>query len=183
MVSLVRVSTTHPHQKYEIWWRSDRSTKYTVPTPLTPHETGEEDLSETKKKIRCQALEKEKKATKTFYTTNMPYKLGSGRGMENLLLLTDSYKVSHHVQYPKGTTTIYSYFESRGGRHREVCFFGLQYFIKRYLTGVVVTKEKIDEAAAMYSAHFGPGTNVFNREGTYSFVSSSIYYTHSSYFT
>ena len=112
----------------------------------------------------------------------MPYKLGSGRGMENLLLLTDSYKVSHHVQYPKGTTTIYSYFESRGGRHREVCFFGLQYFIKRYLTGVVVTKEKIDEAAAMYSAHFGPGTNVFNREGTYSFVSSSIYYTHSSYY-
>lgn len=85
--------------------------------------------------------------------------------MENLLLLTDSYKVSHHVQYPKGTTTIYSYFESRGGRHREVCFFGLQYFIKRYLTGVVVTKEKIDEAADMYAAHFGPGTNVFNREG------------------
>lgn len=85
--------------------------------------------------------------------------------MENILLLTDSYKVSHHVQYPKGTTTIYSYFESRGGRHREVCFFGLQYFIKRYLTGAIVTQAKIDEASEMYTKHFGTGTNVFNKEG------------------
>jgi len=85
--------------------------------------------------------------------------------MENILLLTDSYKVSHHVQYPAGTTKIYSYFESRGGRHREVCFFGLQYFIKRYLTGSIVTMEKIDEAEAMYAMHFGASTNVFNRAG------------------
>jgi len=95
----------------------------------------------------------------------MSFKVGNGRGMENLLLLTDSYKVSHHVQYPPKTTTIYSYFESRGGRHREVCFFGLQYFIKRYLTGVVVTKEKIAEAEEMYKMHFGGSTNVFNKEG------------------
>ena len=65
------------------------------------------------KKDTSQKLEKLPQPTKTFNNTNMPYKLGSGRGMENLLLLTDSYKVSHHVQYPKGTTTIYSYFESR----------------------------------------------------------------------
>ena len=48
-------------------------------------------------------------------------------GTDNLLLLSDSYKVSHFKQYPKGTKSIYSYFESRGGRHVEVCFFGLQY--------------------------------------------------------
>lgn len=85
---------------------------------------------------------------------------------DNLLLLTDSYKVSHHVQYPEGTTTIYSYFEPRkGGLHKEICFFGLQYFIKRYLVGQVVTREKIDEAKALYERHFGPGTNVFNEEG------------------
>lgn len=85
---------------------------------------------------------------------------------DNLLLLTDSYKVSHHVQYPKGTTTIYSYFEPRkGGLHKEICFFGLQYFIKRYLVGQVVTHEKIAEAKALYEKHFGPGTNVFNEEG------------------
>ena len=64
----------------------------------------------------------------------------------NIILLTDSYKVSHHVQYPPNTTKIYSYFESRGGRHAEICFFGLQYFIKKYLLGKVVTEEKINEA-------------------------------------
>ena len=53
-----------------------------------------------------------------------------GLGTENIILLTDSYKVSHHVQYPKNTQVIYSYFESRGGLHKEVCFFGLQIFLK-----------------------------------------------------
>ena len=85
--------------------------------------------------------------------------------IENIILLTDSYKVSHHVQYPPNTSTIYSYFESRGGRHKEICFFGLQYFLKRYLSGTVVTEEKINEAKELYQLHFGPGTNVFNEEG------------------
>jgi len=84
-------------------------------------------------------------------------------GANNILLLTDSYKVTHWVQYPRGTRTIYSYFESRGGKHVEVVHFGLQYFLKRYLCGVVVTPEKIAEAEMMYSAHFGPGS-VFPRD-------------------
>ena len=83
----------------------------------------------------------------------------------NIILLTDSYKVSHHVQYPPNTTKIYSYFESRGGRYQEICFFGLQYFIKKYLTGVVVTEDKINEAKELYKLHFGSNTNVFNEEG------------------
>ena len=66
--------------------------------------------------------------------------------LSNIILLTDSYKVSHYKQYPPGTETVYSYFESRGGKYEEVCFFGLQYFIKRYLVGAVVTQAKIDEA-------------------------------------
>ena len=41
----------------------------------------------------------------------------------NIILLTDSYKVSHHVQYPPNTSKIYSYFESRGGKFNEVGFF------------------------------------------------------------
>ncbi|CAL1142026.1 unnamed protein product, partial [Cladocopium goreaui] len=64
------------------------------------------------------------------------------------------------------------YFESRGCDNNgwnEVVFFGLQYFIKRYLLGQVVTKEKIDEAAEIYSEHFGDGVNdnpsMFYREG------------------
>jgi len=32
----------------------------------------------------------------------------------NILCLTDSYKVTHWPQYPPGTQTVYSYFESRG---------------------------------------------------------------------
>ena len=30
---------------------------------------------------------------------------------------TDSYKASHWVQYPPGVSSMYSYFESRGGRY------------------------------------------------------------------
>lgn len=58
-------------------------------------------------------------------------------------------QVSHHWQYPPNTTVVYSYFESRGHQKRgfpDVCFFGLQYLIKRYLQGKVITQEKIDEA-------------------------------------
>lgn len=55
------------------------------------------------------------------------YGAPTGLGLDNLLLLSDSYKVSHFKQYPEGTKSIYSYFESRGGRHVEICFFGLQY--------------------------------------------------------
>lgn len=81
----------------------------------------------------------------------------------NIMLATDSYKTSHWRQYPPGTQTVYSYFESRGGDFNSTVFFGLQYFIKRYLEGVVVTKEKIDEAEAIINAHMGPG--MFNRAG------------------
>lgn len=83
---------------------------------------------------------------------------------ENLILLTDSYKVSHWKQYPPNTQTIYSYFESRGGLFPNVVFFGLQYFLKRYLEGVVITHEKIDEAKKIFEQHFG-SSNLFNEGG------------------
>lgn len=86
---------------------------------------------------------------------------------DNIILLSDSYKVSHWKQYPAGTEYVYSYFESRGSDREgwtEVCFFGLQYLLKRYLQGQVVTREKIDEAAALYGPHFGDET-MFYREG------------------
>ncbi len=75
---------------------------------------------------------------------------------ENIILMTDSYKCSHFIQYPSGTTKIYSYFESRGGKYAEVCFFGLQYFIEKYLVGPVITQEKIAEAEYILTLHFGP---------------------------
>lgn len=81
----------------------------------------------------------------------------------NLMLCTDSYKVTHHLQYPPGTEQVYSYFESRGGKFPETVFFGLQYVIKKRLLGQVVTQEKIDEAAAVLDAHLGAG--LFNKKG------------------
>lgn len=82
--------------------------------------------------------------------------------LDNILKMTDSYKVSHHVQYPPGTTRIYSYCESRGGRWDEVTSFGLQYFLKRYLQGQVVTAEKILAAEKFWFSHFGK--TVFPRD-------------------
>merc|ERR1719277_2115912 len=77
-----------------------------------------------------------------------------GDTFNNIVMLTDSYKVTHHLQYPPNTTKIYSYFECRGGEWEEVCFFGLQYFLKKYMVGPVVTKEKIDAAEAYFKSHF-----------------------------
>lgn len=81
----------------------------------------------------------------------------------NPLLLTDSYKVSHYRQYPPGTERVYSYFESRGGEFPEVVFFGLQYYLLKYLEGAVVRREDIDEADEFYRAHFGG--DLLNRRG------------------
>lgn len=82
----------------------------------------------------------------------------------NIMTLTDSYKVSHYRQYPKATTRVFSFFESRGGRYQEVLFFGLQYLLKKYLEGEVVTEEKIEEAKELFHAHFG-SDEMFNEAG------------------
>lgn len=79
------------------------------------------------------------------------------------MLCTDSYKVTHHDQYPPKTTKVFSYFESRGGVFKDVCFFGLQYLLKRWLVGAIVTKERIAEAKDYYAKHFG--SDVFNEAG------------------
>ena len=73
------------------------------------------------------------------------------------------FQVTHHFQYPPKTTHVYSYFESRGGKFPTTVFYGLQYIIKRWLIGQVVTREKIAEAKEVYGKHFGK--DVFNEEG------------------
>lgn len=82
----------------------------------------------------------------------------------NIALHTDSYKPSHWKQYPTNTEYVYSFFESRGGEFPNTIFFGLQYIIKKYLVGQVVTAEGIKEAAELLALHFGRG-DIFNREG------------------
>lgn len=82
---------------------------------------------------------------------------------ENLILLTDSYKLNHFNMYPEGTQNVYSYFESRNGaKYPYTVFFGLQIYLKKYLEGVVVTQQDVDEADAFSKAHFGMDN--FNRK-------------------
>lgn len=80
--------------------------------------------------------------------------------MHDLILNTDSYKTSHWLQYPPGTTHVSSYIESRSGKTDELVFFGLQAFIKDYLLQPI-TAAQIDEAEAVLTAHGVP----FNRAG------------------
>lgn len=84
---------------------------------------------------------------------------------DNILLMTDSYKVSHHKFYPQGIQKVSSYLEAREGNvaFPYTIFFGLQYYLKR-LEGVQVTTEKIAEAESLFQAHFGR-SDVFNRAG------------------
>ncbi|CAN7461607.1 nicotinate phosphoribosyltransferase [Phenylobacterium sp. LjRoot225] len=69
------------------------------------------------------------------------------------ILNTDSYKHSHFLQYPPGTTRVSSYVEARkGGDFPEAVVFGLQAFLKAYVTKPV-TMADVDEAAAVAKAH------------------------------
>jgi nicotinamide phosphoribosyltransferase len=80
---------------------------------------------------------------------------------DNLILLTDSYKASHWVQYPEDTETVFSYLESRGGMFDELVAYGFQYFIKRYLSGKAVSMADINFAEDFCKQH---GVS-FNRNG------------------
>jgi nicotinamide phosphoribosyltransferase len=83
---------------------------------------------------------------------------------DSILYLSDSYKVTHWRQYPPGSEYVYAYLESRGGMFDETTFFGLQYFLKKYLQGPVLTVQDIVEAEPFWDVHFGqPG--LFNKDG------------------
>ena len=79
------------------------------------------------------------------------------------LLLTDSYKFTHHRQYPPKTTRLYSYLESRGGRFPETVFFGLQYVLKEFLSKPIRPAD-IVEARELCALHFG-SRDLFNEAG------------------
>lgn len=79
----------------------------------------------------------------------------------NVILNVDSYKVSHFGFMEPGTTKIFSYIESRkGGEYQTSKFFGLQYFLKKYMT-TPITIDMIDQAEKILTAHGEP----FNRKG------------------
>lgn len=80
---------------------------------------------------------------------------------QNPILNTDSYKLGHYLQYPEGTRAISSYVTTRGHSYKpEVMFFGLQMFLKDYLSQAV-TMADIDEAEEFATLHGQP----FDRAG------------------
>jgi nicotinamide phosphoribosyltransferase len=84
-------------------------------------------------------------------------------GLANLILMTDSYKHSHPFQYPRDTNYLHFYLESRGSSNElgnYTKFFGLQYYIKKYLSKPI-TKTMIDEAEELLRDHGLP----FHKEG------------------
>lgn len=81
--------------------------------------------------------------------------------MENLLLRSDSYKMSHWKAYPDGADGYFGYVEARSNkRWSKSVFFGLQIFLKKYLSKPF-TKEDIVEAKEFCNLHGVP----FNKEG------------------
>lgn len=79
----------------------------------------------------------------------------------SIILNSDSYKYSMFTQYPEGTEYVYSYIESRGGfPWTHTVFFGLQAYIKEYLTKPI-TQDDIDEAEEIILSNGEP----FYREG------------------
>ena len=83
--------------------------------------------------------------------------------LDNIILLTDSYKMTHYCMYPPGINYVYSYFESRvSSQYDATVFFGLQYLMHA-MEGPVVTAEKIEIADQFCREHFG--MELFNRAG------------------
>ncbi len=78
----------------------------------------------------------------------------------NLILNTDSYKTSHYLQYPEGTEYVSSYIESRGGKYDYTLFFGLQMFLKEYLSKPIL-KVDVEFAKHFLAQHGEP----FNEKG------------------
>lgn len=96
--------------------------------------------------------------------TAMPIRTRQDPLRHNIILSTDSYKLSHWRMYPPKTEYVESYFEAReGGEFRESVFFGLKYLLNTYLAGVQVTRDDIGEADQFCKQHFGQ--DLFNIEG------------------
>jgi nicotinamide phosphoribosyltransferase len=85
----------------------------------------------------------------------------------NTILLADAYKYTHYLQFPKNTTNMAAYTESRGSDYDFIDYtrpFGLQGFIKDYLEGVVIEEWMIDEAVELLGEVFGTH-EYFNEQG------------------
>lgn len=74
---------------------------------------------------------------------------------ENLILKADSYKYSHTMLYPQGVDYMMDYMESRGGKFEKTKWFGLQIYLKKYLTNPI-TMDDVNEANDFLKVHGEP---------------------------
>lgn len=82
---------------------------------------------------------------------------------KQIIIDTDSYKITHWKQFPENITKMYSYGESRvNSVYPEVCFFGLRMVIKDHFMQKV-TDEMIEEGYERSVKTFGTG-EYFDRE-------------------
>jgi nicotinamide phosphoribosyltransferase len=80
---------------------------------------------------------------------------------ESILYKTDSYKASHFLQFPVGTTETFYYVEPRI-KDTTIKVFGTQMLLEKHLTDVPTLFE-IDEAEDFWKSHGLP----FNKKGWY----------------
>lgn len=81
---------------------------------------------------------------------------------DNLILESDSYKLTHWPQYRKGTTKVSSYMESRGGKFPATLWYGATGYLDRLSRPI--TRENIEEAEDFSGNHFGR-SGLFNSTG------------------
>lgn len=75
---------------------------------------------------------------------------------QNVLLMTDVYKMSHMTFYPEGTNKVYSYLIARSDKKIPfTVFFGLQYYLEEYLSQKI-THKMVDEFLEYREIILGP---------------------------
>lgn len=112
-----------------------------------------------------------------YILESQPKQTRALKGIRKMILfyprkLLSFLKVCHYLQYPPGTTVTYFYFESQGGKFENTLFFGLQYLLKRWLVGPVITAEKVLEAKEFFRLHFNQ--ELFNELGWMHVVEVSV---------
>jgi nicotinamide phosphoribosyltransferase len=78
--------------------------------------------------------------------------------LNNIILATDSYKLTHWTMYKKlGITHVYSYLEARAGADFDhTVWFGLKYFLDK-LSDVRITEELVKQSKAFVDTNVGTG--------------------------
>jgi len=89
---------------------------------------------------------------------------------DSIVYKTDSYKVSHWLQFPPKTESSFYYIESRGGAE-DLMFFGLQAIIKKLLNKLPTISE-VKKAAKFWDDH---GIPYFNTEGWLNLIELGFY--------